>query len=89
MVTGDEVDGERARFVRYLLGLVGRADVEVVAGADLGNRRLWFVDGVAPARVPRQATDVVGAVEKVCAAVEGPVRWVGIGPLTNLAASPL
>ncbi|MFC9688527.1 nucleoside hydrolase [Kribbella sp. NPDC056951] len=86
VVTGDEVAGERARFVRYLLDLVGRTDVEVVAGADLGNRRLWFMEGVTPASAPGQRTDVVEAVAEACAGVEGPVRWVGMGPLTNLAA---
>ncbi|WP_165956494.1 nucleoside hydrolase [Kribbella antibiotica] len=86
VVTGDEVSGERARFVRYLLDLVGRTDVRVVAGPDLGNRRLWFVDGVTPAEVPAQGTDVVGAVAEVCAEVAGLVRWVGLGPLTNLSA---
>lgn len=86
VVTSDEVRGERARFVRCLLDLVGRADVKVVAGSDLGNTRLWFVDGLIPAKVPKQGGDVVEAVAEVCAATPGPVRWVGMGPLSNLAA---
>lgn len=40
VVTSDEYGGERARLVRYLLDLVGRPDVRVVAGADLGNTRM-------------------------------------------------
>lgn len=86
VVTGDEYGGERARFVRWLLDLVGRSDVRVVAGADLGNRRGFVVGEMCPADVPRQETDVVGAVSEVLARRDGRVRWVGIGPLSNLAA---
>lgn len=85
VVTTDEYGGERARFVRWLLDLVGRPDVRVVAGSDLGNRRGWVVGGMCPADVPQQESDVVGAVGEVCAATEGRLRWVGIGPLSNLA----
>jgi inosine-uridine nucleoside N-ribohydrolase len=85
VITSDEYGGERARFARYLLDLVGRTDVPVVAGSDLGNSRMWVVDGLCPDGVPRQGTDVVGAVSEVCARSDGRVRWVGIGPLSNLA----
>ena len=85
VVTSDEYGGERARFVRYLLDLVGRQDVKVVAGSDLGNSRLYFVDGLFPDDVPKQGTEVVSAVAEVCASTSGPVRWVGIGPLSNLS----
>jgi hypothetical protein len=40
VVTGDEFGGERARFVRWLLDLVGRQDVRVVAGP------IWGIGGV-------------------------------------------
>lgn len=86
VVTSDEYGGERARFVRHLLDLAGRPEVPVVAGSDLGNDRLYFVDGLFPAEVPKQDGDVVAAVEAVCASTPGPVRWVGMGPLSNLAA---
>lgn len=85
VVTSDEYGGERARLVRYLLDLVGRRDVRVVAGSDLGNSRMWVMDGVCPAEVPRQDTDVVGVIDEVCAGIEGRIRWVGMGPLSNLA----
>ncbi|MEV4262285.1 nucleoside hydrolase [Kribbella sp. NPDC049584] len=85
VITGDEYGGERARFARYLLDLVGRTDVRVVAGADLGNSRMWVIDGLCPAEVPRQGTDVVGAVSELCTATAGRIRWVGMGPLSNLA----
>jgi inosine-uridine nucleoside N-ribohydrolase len=85
VVTSDEYGGERARLVRYLLDLVGRPDVRVVAGSDLGNSRMWVMDGVCPPEVPRQDTDVVGVIDEVCAGIEGRIRWVGMGPLSNLA----
>ncbi|MGW7685345.1 nucleoside hydrolase [Kribbella sp. NPDC054772] len=85
VVTSDEYGGERARLVRYLLDLVGRPDVRVVAGSDLGNSRMWVMDGVCPPEVPRQDPDVVGVIDEVCAGIEGQIRWVGMGPLSNLA----
>ncbi|TDW76900.1 nucleoside hydrolase [Kribbella pratensis] len=85
VITSDEYGGERARFARYLLDLVGRTDVRVVEGSDLGNSRMWVIDGLCPAEVPRQGTDVVGAVSELCTATDGRIRWVGMGPLSNLA----
>ncbi|MEV0789911.1 nucleoside hydrolase [Kribbella sp. NPDC050459] len=85
VVTSDEYGGERARLARYLLDMVGRPDVRVVAGSDLGNSRMWVMDGVCPAEVPRQDTDVVGVIDEVCSGIEGRIRWVGMGPLSNLA----
>ncbi|EWC63258.1 Inosine-uridine preferring nucleoside hydrolase [Actinokineospora spheciospongiae] len=85
VTTVDELGGERARFARHLLDLLGRADVPVVAGADLGNTRMNCVEGLVPDDVPAQGGDVVEAVAEVCARTDGPVRWVGIGPASNLA----
>lgn len=85
VITSDEYGGERARFVRFLLDLAGRSDVPVVAGSDLGNSRLYCVDGLIPAAVPMQRTDLVRAVADVCASTTGRVRWVGMGPLSNLS----
>lgn len=85
VITSDEYGGERARFARFLLDLVGRPEVKVVAGSDLGNSRLYFVDGLFPADVPKQGTDVVGAIAEACALTPGQVRWVGMGPLSNLS----
>jgi inosine-uridine nucleoside N-ribohydrolase len=85
LITGDEVRGQRARFARHLLDLLGRSDVPVVAGAALGESRYFCVDGLTPRAVPDQPTDVVAAVHEVCAAAAGPVRWVGMAPMSNLA----
>ncbi|MCG7523306.1 nucleoside hydrolase [Streptomyces sp. OfavH-34-F] len=85
VITGDEVDGERARFARHLLDLLGRSDVATVAGASLDNSRYYCVYGLMPDSVPSQRTDVVTAVRELCEATDGPVRWVGMAPLTNLA----
>ncbi|MCK2236842.1 MULTISPECIES: nucleoside hydrolase [unclassified Crossiella] len=83
VLTGDELPGGyRARFVRLLLDLLGRPEVPVVAGRDLGNTRLNCVRDLVPGTVPAQSGDVLAAVEAVCA---GPVRWVGLGPMSNLA----
>ncbi|TCC32818.1 nucleoside hydrolase [Kribbella speibonae] len=85
VVTSDEYGGQRARLARYLLDLAGRPDVRVATGSDLGNSRMWFMDGVCPAEVPRQDDDVVGVIDEVCSGIEGRIRWVGMGPLSNLA----
>ena len=86
VVTTDEYGGDRARFARYFLDQLGRPEVPVVEGADLGNTRYYCVDGLFPAGTPRQPNDVVGAVADVFASTDGPVRWVGMGPLSNLSA---
>lgn len=85
VTTVDELGGRRAGFVRLLLDLLGRTDVPVVAGADLGNTRLDCVNGLVPDSVTAQPGGVVDAVASVCAGSDGLVRWVGIGPATNLA----
>ncbi|GGM23561.1 nucleoside hydrolase [Dactylosporangium sucinum] len=90
VVTSDETgptfgSGQRSRFARVLLDACGRADVSVVAGASLGDTRYFCVDGLMPAAVGAQPGDVVAAAAAVCAAAPGPVRWVGLGPMTNLA----
>lgn len=85
VITGDEVRGERARFARHLLDLMGRYDVATVAGAGLGDSRYYCVGDLVPDTVPAQPDNVVAAVRRVADATEGPIRWVGMAPLTNLA----
>ncbi|MDT0300808.1 nucleoside hydrolase [Streptomonospora wellingtoniae] len=84
--TGSEQGrGQRARFARYLLDSVGRTETPVTAGADLGGTRYYCVEGLTPAQVPPQEADVVSAVRRLAAERTGPIRWVGMGPMTNLA----
>ena len=85
VTTGDEVHGERARFARFFLDLLGRNDVATVAGDSPADSPFFCVEGFAPDPVPAQRGDVVAAVRQVCAATAGPVRWVGLAPMTNLA----
>jgi inosine-uridine nucleoside N-ribohydrolase len=85
VLTADENHGERARFARHLLDLLDRPDVPVVAGTDLGNTRYYVIDGLAPDTIEPQPTGFLDAVRAVCAATDGHVRWVGMGPMSNLA----
>lgn len=90
LLTSDETGpavgyGARARFARFLLDLTGRTDVAVASGISLGDTEYFCADGLVPDELPSQPADVVAAVRAVCAAVPGPVQWVGMGPLSNLA----
>lgn len=85
VITSDEAGGERARFARHLLDLVGRPEVPVVAGRQLGDTPYFCVQGLTLPQIGPQPTNVAEAVAQVCAATAGPVRWVGLAPLSNLA----
>lgn len=86
VVTSDERGGDRARFARAFLDALGRHDVPVVAGRDLGNTRYFCVDGLAGARGEPVNTNLLAAVDQVRAgATHDRIRWVGIGPMSNLA----
>lgn len=84
VVTSDEHDGRRARLARHLLDLLGRDDVPVVAGRDLGNSKDWAAEGLVPDSVPAQPDDVLAAVDEIADPATG-VRWLTLGPASNLA----
>lgn len=91
VLTNDETGhgvgyGARARFARLLLDSLGRHDVPVVAGHSSGETRYFCVDRLVPRSVPAQPANVVAAVGDLLARTDGPVRWVGIGAFSNLAA---
>ena len=85
VVTSDERGGARARFARYLLDALGRPEVAVVSGRQLADTRYFCVEGLMPAEVPAQSTDVAGALRSLSDTSTGPLRWVGLGPASNLA----
>ncbi|WP_280301263.1 nucleoside hydrolase [Nocardia abscessus] len=86
VITADELpDWRRAKFTRHLLALLGRDDVQVVAGHVLGESKYWAADRLYPADTPVEHADVYEAVAAVCGRVSTPVRYLGLGPLTDLA----
>jgi hypothetical protein len=74
-----------ARFARYLLDLLGRTDVTVVAGAGPSSGTP-AIDGLVPDEVPAPGQDVLSAVRAVAAEYPYVLLWANCGPLTDLAA---
>ncbi len=86
VVTTDELNGERARFARFLLDQAGRADVAVVAGRQLSSTAPFFAHGLTPDWVTPPSGEVTRAVAEAAARSGGAARWIGLGPLSNLAS---
>ncbi|MEU2030975.1 nucleoside hydrolase [Nocardia amamiensis] len=86
VITSDEQGGRRARLARCVLDLIGRSDVPVVAGAQLGNETNWAAEELVPDYIPAQPTEVLAAVRRVFDEHDGQISWVGLGPMSNLAA---
>lgn len=90
VLTNDETGGslphgERARLARYLLDLLGRDDVRTVAGHSAGTTRYFCAQGLVPERIPAQSSDVTSTVRDLLERTDGPIRWVGMGALSNLS----
>ncbi|WP_280404547.1 nucleoside hydrolase [Nocardia brasiliensis] len=87
VITVDEFpDGRRSMFARRLLDLLGREEVVVAAGASLGESKYWSADGLIPPGAHPWPLDLYAAVAAVSGAdTSKPLRWLGIGPMTDLA----
>lgn len=93
VLTADETGpeqgyGQRARFARHLLDTVGRHDVTVAAGATSGRTDYFCVADLIPATVPAMhggRDAVLAAVAELAGQSDGPIRWIGMAPLSNLA----
>lgn len=93
VLTADETGpeqgyGQRARFARHLLDTVGRHDVAVAAGATAGGTDYFCVADLIPAADPAMhggRDAVLAAVAELAGQADGPIRWVGMAPLSNLA----
>ena len=95
VVTTDEVGGLRARLARRVLDLLGRSDVEVIEGIDLGGKRRFlpdpgqdipdYIPGTREERLERGESSISRLVDLVIDSPHHPVHWVGCGPMTELA----
>jgi purine nucleosidase len=91
ITTVAEANGRRAGYVQYVLGLEGRNDIPVAAGADVSQRyyryaelgypaqeRYW-PEGIRP--LPNPLDDAIQLLER---SVEQGATIIAIGPCTNL-----
>ncbi|WP_330251433.1 nucleoside hydrolase [Nocardia sp. NBC_00565] len=98
VITADETRGRRAQLARRALDSMGRHDVAVIAGIDLGGEHRFLMDGYLdqppsqPDDTPGHADDLTNAVDglvdavtRLCTTTTGPIFWIGMGPMTNLA----
>src|SRR5688572_16156841 len=91
LTTVGEDGGRRAGYARYALGLAGRGDVPVAAGADVSLGRFRLESGYPPeARYwPEPVPPVPGPLHKALdllhRSVDRGAVVVGVGSWTNLA----
>ncbi|MGW4368109.1 nucleoside hydrolase [Nocardia takedensis] len=94
VVTSDEVGGLRAELARRMLDLLGRGDVEVIAGVDLGGKRRFLPDPGQQIPVyirpsfeehTERGDKLVSRLVDLVVAAAHPVQWVGCGPMSELS----
>lgn len=91
ITTTIDPDGWRAAYLEYCLGLAGRQDIPVVAGAgvSLTTRRIAqpFLDDARywPTYLTPRPSSPGAAIDLLHRSVEAGATIVGIGPFTNLA----
>ncbi len=85
IVTGDETKEKRARLTRKILEIAGRSDINVVAGADLGNTNFSVDEMISDTPQHKREHD---AVEMMNVIVEqcDEVTYIGIQGFSNLSA---
>ena len=88
-VVGDE-NGRRTGYVRYALGVEGRNDITVAAGADLAGGYYRYYLGLPleerywPEPVPPSPNPIEDALQLLKRSIEQGAAIIGIGPYTNL-----
>ncbi|TLF77694.1 hypothetical protein FEK34_15450 [Nocardia cyriacigeorgica] len=93
VVTADETHGRRAQLARHALNLLDRTDVRVIAGFDLGGEDRFLLDNHH--RSPAFSEDflerirgldrMIAAIVELCETTRR-IRWVGLGPMSNITA---
>ena len=90
ITTVGDTDGRRAGYVRYALGLEGREDIPVAAGADTEGGYYRYELGLPPEERywPEPVAPSPNGLEEAMNLLKGSIEQgaiiIGIGPYTNL-----
>lgn len=83
IVTADEVNGKRAKFLGKILSLLGKGDTRLAVGQSLG-RNDFIVDELLDDKEYESETDYVSVIKNIID-TENDVVYLSIGGFTNLA----
>lgn len=90
ITTVGDTNGRRAGYVRYVLGLEGRNDIPVAAGADISQGFYRYELGLPPEErywpepITPSPNTIEDAIHLLKTSIEQGATIVGIGPYTNL-----
>ncbi len=90
ITTVAEDNGRRAGYVRYVLGLEGRSDIPVAAGADVSQGFYRYTPGYPPEErywpepVVPSPNPTSEAIDLLKSSIEAGATIVAVGPYTNL-----